>query len=321
MLFADKLAIAHGTHSLYSLQLKSSDLNVGEAAAHAVLCTPDQTFGIRQKNSSNTAYILQSKDGDASPDGAIAVPELVGISKLESTLETLPAPSTKASTYIGQLLPIQSIVAPVAGRTQAMTKDELFSNIPLSDAECEIAFREASVFADHITKHCWLPSAAVKINTWHSILENARANAVDLTTELDKDTLLSLKDGLEDLRPGLFEAIINSIATPTNSHTLIDPIRLVRWVGLNRLGTDAPVKVISTAEFKASWKDELPESLRDKVDLAVITDRAEVRGGKWVRYRSDSFELVAGLKGANASDAAGTKRKWHEKFKPAKKAT
>jgi sister chromatid cohesion protein DCC1 len=302
------------------LQLKSLDLNIGEAAAHAVLCTPDKTFGIRQKNSSNTVYILQPTEGTPSPDGAIVAPELMGISKLESTLETLPAPSTKASTYIGQLLPIQSIGAPTTGRTQPMTKDELFSHIPLSDAECEVAFREQSVFSDHITKHCCLPSAALKISTWHSMLENARANTVDLTAELDEDTLLSLKDGLEDLRPGLFEAIVHSIATTTSGRTSIDPDRLVRWVGLNKLGADAPVKVINTNEFKTSWKDELPESLRDKVDLTVISDRAEVRGGKWVRFKSDSFEVVAGLKSANASDAAGTKRKWHEKFKPAKKA-
>lgn len=308
-------------HPLHSLQLKSSDLNIGEAAAHAVLCTPDKTFGIRQKNSSNTVYVLQSREGDTSPDGAIAVPELVGISKLESTLETLPAPSTKASTCIRQLLPTLSTGAPTTGRTQPMTKDELFSNIPLSDAECEAAFTEHSAFADHITKHCWIPTAALKINTWHSILENARANAVDLTAELDEDTVLSLKDGLEDLTPGLFEAIIHSIATTANGRTLVDSDRLVRWVGLNKLGVDAPVNVIGTAEFRASWKNELPESLRDKVDLALISDRAEVRGGKWVKFKDDSFELVAGVKSANAADATGTKRKWHERFKPAKKAT
>ena len=202
-----------------------------------------------------------------------------------------------------------------------MTKGELFSNIPLSDAECELAFREQSAFADHITKHCWIPSAALKINTWHSILENARANAVDLNGELNEDTLLSLKDGLEDLRPGFFEAIIYSIATTTDGRTQIDPERLARWVGLNKLGADAPVNVININDFKASWKNELPESLRDKVDLALISDRAEIRGGKWVKFKDDSPETIAGLKNPNATDTTGTKRKWHEKFKPAKKAT
>jgi hypothetical protein len=305
----------------YRLQLKSSNLNISEAAAHAVLCTADRTFGIRQKNSSNTVYVLQSREGDTSPDGAVVIPELVGIAKLESTLETLPTPSTKASTYIRQLLPVVSTGAPLTGLTQPMTKDELFSNIPLSDAECDAAFRELSAFADHITKHCWIPSAALKINTWHSILDNARANASDLTAELDEDTVLSLEDGLEDLKPGLFEAIIRSIATTTDGRTSIDSDRLVRWVGLNKLAADAPTNVIGITEFNTSWKDELPESLRDKVDLALISDRTEIRGGKWVKFKDDSSELVAGVKGANAVDTTGTKRKWHEKFKPAKKAT
>lgn len=294
---------------------------MGDAAGHAVLCTPDKTFSIRQKNSSNTVYILQPGQDNTSPNGVIAAPELIGISKLESTLETLPAPAAKASTYIRQLLPILSANNITTGQRQPMTKSQLLANIPLSDAECDAAFREESAFVDHATDHCFNPTARLKIDTWHSILENARANAVDLTAELDEDAMLSLKDGLEDLKPGLFEAIIHSVATTKNDRTSIDPDRLVRWVGLNRLGADAPLQVISTSDFKKSWKDELPESLREKVDLALISDRAEVRGGKWVKFKDDSPELIAGTKSAGASDAAGTKRKWHEKFKPAKKAT
>jgi sister chromatid cohesion protein DCC1 len=313
--------VYHRTHTTYSLQLKSSQIAGDDAAAHAVLCTPDKTFGIRQKNSSNTVYILQPGQDGTSPGGAVTAPELIGISKRESTLETLPAPTTKASTYIRQLLPILSTNGTISGQKQPMTKSQLLANIPLSDAECEVALREQSVFTDHTTNHCLNPTAGLKINAWHSMLENARANAVDLTSELDEDAVLSLKDGLEDLKPGLFEAIIHSVATTNNGQTSIDPDLLVRWVGLNRLAADAPVQVISTSEFKTSWKDELPEKLRDRVDLALISDHAELRGNKWVKLKDDFSELVTGTKGANAPAAAGSKRKWHEKFKPAKKAT
>jgi hypothetical protein len=251
----------------------------------------------------------------------MTAPELIGISKLESTLETLPAPTTKASIYIRQLLPILSANGAISGQKQPMTKSQLLANIPLSDAECEVAIRERSVFTDHTTNHCLNPTAGLKIKTWHSILENARANAVDLTSELDSDAVLSLKDGLEDLKPGFFEAVINSVATTNNDRTSVEPDRLVRWVGLNRLAADAPVQMISTSDFKTSWKDELPEKLRDKVDLGLISDHAEIRGNKWVKLKDDSPELIAGTKGTNASAAAGSKRKWHDKFKPAKKAT
>jgi sister chromatid cohesion protein DCC1 len=313
--------VYHRTHTTYSLQLKSSQIAGDDAAAHAVLCTPDKTFGIRQKNSSNTVYILQPGQDGTSPGGAVTAPELIGISKRESTLETLPAPTTKASTYIRQLLPILSTNGTISGQKQPMTKSQLLANIPLSDAECEVALREQSVFTDHTTNHCLNPTAGLKINAWHSMLENARANAVDLTSELDEDAVLSLKDGLEDLKPGLFEAIIHSVATTKNGQTSIDADLLVRWIGLNRLAADAPVQVISTSEFKTSWKDELPEKLRDRVDLALISDHAELRGNKWVKLKDDFSELVTGTKGANAPAAAGSKRKWHEKFKPAKKAT
>jgi hypothetical protein len=251
----------------------------------------------------------------------MATPELIGISKLESTLETLTAPITKASTHIRQLLPILSAGGTMSGHKQPMTKLQLLANIPLSNAECEVAIREQSVFADHTTNHCLIPTAGLKINTWHSILENAHANAVDLTSELDEDAVLSLKDGLEDLKPGFFEAIIHSVATTRNGRTSIEPDRLVRWVGLNRLAADAPVQMISRSHFNSSWKNELPEKLRDKVDLALISDHAEIRGNKWVKLKDDSPELTTGSKGANAPAAAGSKRKWHEKFKPAKKAT
>lgn len=201
-----------------------------------------------------------------------------------------------------------------------MTKAQLLANIPLSDAECEVACREHCVFVDHTTGHCLQPSAAVKIDTWSSILENARANAVDLNAELDEDTVLSLKDGLEDLRIGLFEAIIHSIATTIDGRTSIDPDRLVPWVGLTRLGADAPVNTISVSGFKTSWKNALPEKLREKVDLALISDGAQVTASKWIRIRDNSSELVAGAKDAGSAKAPGNKRKWHEKFKPAKKS-
>lgn len=249
------------------------------------------------------------------------MPELVGIAKLESSLETLSAPSTKASTYVRTLLPILGASGGITpGRSEHMTKAQLLANIPLSDAECEAACREHCVFVDHTDGHCLQPSAAVKIDTWSSILENARANAVDLSAELDEDTVLSLKDGLEDLRPGLFEAIIHSIATTTDGRTSIDPDRLVAWVGLNRLGADAPINTISVTDFKTSWKNALPEKLREKVDLALISDGAQVTSNKWIRIRDSSSALIAGAKEAGTIKAPGNKRKWHEKFKPAKKA-
>lgn len=310
------------TYDTPSLQLKSSPGVSGDAAGNAVLCTPDKTFNIRQKNSSNTVYILQSGQDDTS---SIAEPGLTGILKPESTLETLPVTNFTAAAHIRQLLPILTSTSQLTGTRDSSTKSQLFANVPFSDTECEVAYRELSAFVQPTTDHCIVPSAQLKIQTWLPILENARANAVDLTSELDHDAMLSLKDGLEDLQPGLCDAILHAFTTTsTDGRTSIDSDRLLRWTGLNRLEADALKTPISIATFKASWKDALPEKLRGKVEISLLSDRHQLSaGGKSIAFKEYALDLAVGANGAGAAEAKstlGAKRKWHDKFKPAKKA-
>lgn len=315
--------IERDTHDTPSLQLKSSPGLSRDTPGNAVLCTPDKTFNIRQKNSSNTVYILQPGHDDTS---SIAEPGLTGISKPESTLETLPIINFTAAAHIRQLLPILTTTGQLTGTRDSSTKSQLFKNVPFSDSECEFAYRELSVFVQSTTDHCIVPSAQLKIETWLSMLENVRANGVDLTSELDQDAMLSLKDGLEDLETGLCDAIVHSFtSTNAEGRTSIDSDRLLRWVGLNRLEADALKTPISIATFKASWKDALPEKLRGKVEISLLSDRHQLSaGGKSIAFKDYALDLAVGADGAGAAGAKstlGTKRKWHDKFKPAKKAT
>ncbi|KAM0717341.1 hypothetical protein Q7P37_007193 [Cladosporium fusiforme] len=306
------------------LRLKSSHAPSGEPGGLAVLCTPDKTYNIRQKNSSNTVYILQPGDEDTFSGTASSIEQqLIGISKPESTLETLPGSKSIAAAHIRQLLPVLTSTDQTTATKSSFTKSRLLDNIPFSDAECEEAYKELSCFADNITAHCIVPSAQVKIQAWLSILQNARANAVDLLSELDTDAVLSLKDGLEDLPPGLYEAILSAFTSTSEQKTSVDQARLARWVGLNRLEIDAPKTPISAATFKASWKDALPEQLRDKVDLALLSDRHTLSaGGKSIAFKDYATDLSPGdgTAATEGKSALGTKRKWHDKFKPVKKA-
>ena len=251
---------------------------------------------------------------------------MTGVSKPESTLETLPITNFTAAAHIRRLLPILTTTGQLTGTRDTSTKPQLLENIPFSDAECEIAYRELSVFVQPTTDHCIIPSAQLKIQTWLSILENARANAVDLASELDHDAMLSLKDGLEDLQPGLCDAVLHAFTTVGSGDlTSIDSNRLLRWVGLNRLEADALKTPVSIATFKASWKDALPEKLRGKVEVSLLSDRHQLSaGGKSIAFIDYALDLAVGANGAGAAEGkstAGTKRKWHDKFKPAKKAT
>lgn len=304
--------------------MKASDAPSGEPGGQAVLCTPDKTYNIRQKNSSNSVYILQPGDA-SSPDNAAAIggQQLVAISKPESTLETLPGSQSIAAAHIRQLLPILTSTGQTTATKSRLTKSKLLANIPFSDAECEHAYQELSCFVDNVSGHCIVPSAQVKIQTWLSMLQNARANAINLLSELDADAILSLKDGLEDLPIGLYEAILQAYTVKSEGKTSLDQDRLVRWVGLNRLEIDAPKTLVSVPTFKAAWKDALPGQLRDKVDLALLSDRHQLSaGGKSIAFKEYSVDLSPGDGSAatEGKSTLGAKRKWHDKFKPSKKA-
>lgn len=266
---------------------------------------------------------MQQDASNTASDGTFTETGLIAISKPESTLETTPAGKSTAASYIRQLLPILATTGQTTATRHALTKEKSLANVPFSDSECEFAFDELSAFQSNTSGHCMVPSAQLKIQTWLSILENARANGTDLTSKLHGDVVLGLKNGLEDLEPGLFEAILQAVTSTSEGQTSIDPNRLVRWVGLNRLESDAPKTPISVSSFKAAWKDALPEKLREKVDLALISDRHQLSaGGKSIAFKDYALDLVPGadIPGVSESKSAlGTKRKWHEKFKPTKK--
>jgi sister chromatid cohesion protein DCC1 len=241
-------------------------------------------------------------------------------------VETLPTTNFTAAAHIRRHLPVLTTTGQLTGTRDSSTKSQLLENVPFSDAECEVAYRELSAFVQPTTDHCIIPSAQLKIQTWLSMLENARANAVDLASKLDQDAMLSLKDGLEDLQPGLCDAILRSFtSTSAEGRTLFDSDRLPRWVGLNRLEADALRTPVSIASFKTSWKDALPEKLRGKVEISLLSDRHQLSaGGKSIAFKDYALDLAVGANGAGATEGKstlGTKRKWHDKFKPAKKAT
>ena len=64
--------------------------------------------------------------------------------------------------------------------------------------------------------------------------------------------------------------------------------------------------------------------VQDRPDVCVISDRHQLSaGGKSIMFKDYAQDLIPGVDGTGASEsksALGTKRKWHHKFKPAKKA-
>ncbi|OQO09489.1 hypothetical protein B0A48_04890 [Cryoendolithus antarcticus] len=312
-----------------TLYFKSAEVAPGESAGNAVLCTHDKTYNIRQKNSSNTVYVLQPHESnDESGKQRIQI-----ISQPQSTLETTPAPKPCAAPYIRQLLPVLSSTGQPVGARDSLTKAQLFAHIPASDAECELAFRDLAVLVDEYGK-CMIPSAQLRLDTWHSILAAARARSIDLTASLTSNSVDLLRtdvSDVNDLQGTLVSAIVRSVLIQydggiATQDVRIDPSALVRWVGITRLEAMSAKTSTAVSMFKSAWKDDMPELWRSKVDLTLLAGRYTLSdGGMTIHFRDYQLDLEDDVSASTAPDgkaAAGSKRKqWHEKFRPSKRPT
>ena len=170
-----------------SLLLKSAGLEIrGNSSlnSHAVLCTDDRTFHIRQVNSSNTIYILQPSQIESS-NGETSISEdaISAIAQPTAILELIPS-SSNGESILRQILPVYdaenelgpSSVTPAADR---ITKDTILDNVPLSFTEFEVSWIQLCAFEHEGS--AWLPVPSLLCQVWKSIMSAATASSVDLS--------------------------------------------------------------------------------------------------------------------------------------------
>ncbi|KAK0266165.1 hypothetical protein B0A54_06667 [Friedmanniomyces endolithicus] len=286
--------------------------------SEAVLCTPDKTFNIRQVNTSNSVYIYQPtshNDDDENPQ-----PGLQAIAQSSWTLEPSEAASLpSAPHYLKAALPTYSWTGTYQSKDPPASQQQLFDDIPLSQAECEAAWRDLACFElKNEPKGCFLPTASAKVQVWRSILESATAAGVNVSRDpLSPEHIEQLLDrNDEDWPSELGRAMLASVC---DHEGMLDPGKWVRAVGLDLVAVEG-TRGMLLSELLKKWKDTLPEQRRSA---------AKVEALPWSEYTlSDDRKTItsAGAESGVASAPAeskltlGAKRKWHEKFRESKKA-
>lgn len=184
------------------------------AQEYVNLCTPTQTYRIRQVQSSNSLHILRPSLGhisradikvvedEAGDTGALNLPDeaVTSIAKCASTLELhVPPGGFSAIPFLEKSLRLYDRRAgddedddmamdessgardePGMAGVRAL-REHICVDIPVSTAQCEQGWMELCAFVDgRAEKAGWRPSARMRLNVWRRLVEGALLKGIDL---------------------------------------------------------------------------------------------------------------------------------------------
>ncbi|CEJ58283.1 hypothetical protein PMG11_06947 [Penicillium brasilianum] len=233
-----------------TLELKSPSAALARAVVdpsaleYVNLCTPTQTYRIRQVQSSNSLHILRPSLGqisradikvveeEAGESGTLNLPNeaVTAIAKCGSTLELhVPPGGFSAIPFLEKSLGLyerrsgdddgdiamdeSSNGAATLGLAETRKlRDRVFVDIPVSSAQCEAGWMEICAFVDETKGVCWRPSARMRLNVWKRLMEGAILQGIDLEKQfLVGDLWKSVLDE-DDTEPPFPRALLEAVA-------------------------------------------------------------------------------------------------------------
>jgi sister chromatid cohesion protein DCC1 len=252
----------------------------------------------------------------AGPSDEISNPGLEAVAQCTSTLELSLDNKTSALPFIKAALPTYDSGG--HHRPEGLSKQQLFTHVPLSDTECQQTWQD--LFCFELDGNALQPSDAVRLKAWRSILETANASGIDLTQSLAPDQHYAIVNNSEEWPMELIEALLEGLST--DSLEGLDGTKVTRFVGAALLKnfTANGRDTVSVEHFLAAWTDALPEKWRDMATLERIEGSYQREAGDTIRYtESDSAVSATAAASEDAKSSLGAKRKWHEKFRASKK--
>ncbi|KAF1994452.1 hypothetical protein P154DRAFT_539596 [Amniculicola lignicola CBS 123094] len=281
--------------------------------AYAVLCTPNKTYQLRQVQTSNSLFVAQPVL-EAHGNEEIPAPTTRAVASCTATLELHPA-DTPPDAFLEEVLPVYDIVDKEVDATgNGKSKAVVLADIPLSEGQCEQAWKELMAF--EFAGSSYRPSANTLVQVWKSIHDAALAEGIKLDQQFLTDTLLSALDD-EGYPPSLIVAVLTGLATaeqdPAGSWSCLDRSRAVHFVGTTLLEAKRGGADYLTAEFLDTWREHVPDAWQRDAELAAIEGLYELPTSTTVAIRG-GIASTTKTAAATAKPGSSSSRKWHEKF-------
>ncbi|KAJ5159743.1 uncharacterized protein N7482_006747 [Penicillium canariense] len=234
-----------------TLELKSPSAALARAVVdpsaleYVNLCTPTQTYRIRQVQSSNSLHILRPSLGqisqadikvveaEAGESGALKLPDeaVTAIAKCGSTLELhVPPTGFSAVPFLEKSLRLYDrrsgdddgdiAMDEVSNETGGMDpietrklRDRVCADIPVSSAQCESGWTDLCAFVDVKQGVSWRPSAQMRLKVWKRLMEGAILQGIDLEKQfLVADLWRSVLDDDDASEPPFPRALLEAVA-------------------------------------------------------------------------------------------------------------
>ncbi|CAG8052757.1 unnamed protein product [Penicillium nalgiovense] len=249
------------------LELKSPSTALAQAVVdptahdYVNLCTPTQTYRIRQVQSSNSLHVLRPSRGEisqadikvveeAGESGALNLPDeaVTAIAKCSSTLELhIPPGGFSAIPFLEKSLRLYDrrsdddgdiamggsadSTGPLGSKEMRTARENMCQDIPVSTTQCEQGWMELCAFVDETEGvACWRPSARSRLAVWKRLVEGAVLQGIDLEKQfLVGDLWKSVLDDDEEAEPpfprALLEAVVRRICIADERPPLADDIK------------------------------------------------------------------------------------------------
>ena len=227
------------------MRSRQQGLDSSDNEAHAVLCTPNQTYQIRQVQSSNSIFVLRPTTPKPCDTDLPNLFGLRAVSQCTSTFELVPS-NLSAHVMLEKVLPVFDLTKQQdrdfsqdesIDKHQGSSKSGVRLNLPCSNEEFEAAWRSLRAFEWHNLS--WKPTYSTLLAIWRSVLTAATLKNLDLDLDFEFPSLVDIVE--EDGFPvSLLQAVMDALSQPGDhrkssrlSYLLLDLLTLCKhslWI-------------------------------------------------------------------------------------------
>lgn len=293
---------------LIRLYLKSAVQELGQS--HAVLCTPDSTYDIRQVQTSNSVFVARPAATDLVVTSTCS--SILTLAKRCNMMDG-PAPGRP---LLSKFLHRYDAEAQQFGmeHMEKLSKARIFEDLPLSNGECERAWDELVAF--ELNGLCWQPTQGSQLQLWTDLTQAASLRDIDLAGPFSVQDLWAACDS--DHPHAYYEALVillsNRESGESATETRFNRELTTSWI-LTLIYQTSPSAERQSEVLLRNWMSLLPESWRNDATLA----RVEEGLNQWqLTVIAEGPAQPANRKASSRRPAA---RDWHERFRrPSSKA-